>query len=352
MSRRDDMAPESDRFEEFPHPRETETLIGHDDACAEFFEAWKAGRLPQAWIVGGQEGIGKATFAWRAARFLLANGDANPQARPDLFTPRAHPVFHKTASLSHGDLFVLRREWNDRAKPPKHFTDIRVDDVRRAIHVFQHAASAEGGYRVCIVDCAEDLNASAANALLKLIEEPPPRSVFFIVAHKPAQVIPTIRSRCRKLLLRPLSEADLVKTAAAVGVEASASDIAAAAARAHGSAREMLRILEGEGVDLDRAVQGLLDALPQIDWRALHKLSDQVAARDAEVAWDAMLSAVFDWLSRQLRLREGQGAARLARFAEVWEKVAAEARETAALNLDKRPLVLSIFSNLAAAARD
>ena len=350
MSRRDDMAPESDRFEDMAHPRENDALIGHQAAVREFYEAWSSGRLPQAWILGGPEGVGKATLAWRAARFLLAHGDADPKARPDLFVGKDHPVFHQTASLSHGDLFVLRREWNDKARPPKHFTDIRVDDVRRAIHVFQHAASA-GGYRVCIVDCAEDLNGSAANALLKLIEEPPPRSVFFIVAHKPSQVMPTIRSRCRKVLMRGLSEPELAQVAHLVGVESPDDDIAAAAARAHGSAREMLRILHGEGLDLDRSVNALLDRLPELDFRALHKLADQVAARDQQIAYDAMLAAVFDWMSRQVRTRAGEGAARLARFAEVWEKVAAEARETAALNLDKRPLVLSIFSDLAAAAR-
>lgn len=350
MSRRDEMAPESDRFDDMPHPRENDALIGHEAAIREFYEAWSSGRLPQAWILGGPEGIGKATFAWRAARFLLAHGDSDPKARPDLFVGKDHPVFHQTASLSHGDLFVLRREWNDKAKPPKHFTDIRVDDVRRAIHVFQRAAGA-GGYRVCVVDCAEDLNSSAANALLKLIEEPPPRSVFFIVAHKPSQIIPTIRSRCRKVLMRALSETDLASAAQLLGVESPADDIAAAASRAHGSVREMLRILHGEGLDLDRSVNALLDRLPELDWRALHKLADQVGGRDQEIAYDAMLSAVYDWLSRQLRERAGEGAARLARFAEVWEKVAAEARETAALNLDKRPLVLSIFSDLAAAAR-
>ena len=351
MARRDDMPPESDRFGDFPHPRENDALIGHEAATAEFHDAWSAGRLPQAWIVGGAEGIGKATFAWRAARFLMAHRDGDPAARPDLFVPKSHPVFHQTASLSHGDLFLLRREWNDKAKPPKHFTDIRVDDARRAMHMFQRAAG-QGGYRVCIVDCAEDLNSSAANALLKLIEEPPPRSVFFIVAHKPSLVMPTIRSRCRKLLLRPLGQDDLARVAATLGIEAGHADVSAAAARSHGSAREMLRILQGEGLELDRGVNALLERLPELDWRAVHKLADQVAARDKDVAWEAMLGAVFDWLSRQLRMREGQGPARLARFAEVWEKVAAEARETAALNLDRRPLVLSIFSDLAAAARD
>jgi len=351
MARRDDMPPESDRFGDFPHPRENDALIGHDAALAEFHEAWQAGRLPQAWIVGGPEGVGKATFAWRAARFLFAHRDHDDAARPDLFVPKSHPAFHQTASLSHGDLFLLRREWNDKARPPKHFTDIRVDDARRAMHMFQRAAG-QGGYRVCIVDCAEDLNSSAANALLKLIEEPPPRSVFFIIAHKPSLVIPTIRSRCRKLLLRPLGAEDLTRVAATLGVAAEAGVVAAAAARSHGSAREMLRILQGDELDLDRAVTALLERLPALDWRAVQKLADEVAPRDREVAWEAMLGAVFDWLSRQLRSRAAQGPARLARFAEVWEKVAAEARETAALNLDRRPLVLSIFSDLAAAARD
>ncbi len=122
----------------------------------------------------------------------------------DLGINASDPVAHKVAALSHGDVALLRREWNEKAKPARHYTEIRVDDVRQASHLFRNVAGA-GGWRICIVDSAEDLNNSAANALLKLIEEPPPRSLFLIVAHRPALLLPTLRSRCQMLILRPLA---------------------------------------------------------------------------------------------------------------------------------------------------
>ena len=171
--------------------------------------SYLSGHLPQAFIVGGPPGVGKATLAWRLARFLLANPDpaaAAGEARADLFVAPDHPVSRQIAAMAHPDLVLLRREWNEKDK--RFFTEIRVEDVRRAIHMFQQAAG-RGGYRICILDCAEDLNPSSANALLKLIEEPPPRSLFLIVAHRPGQMLATLRSRCQKILLKPLAAADI-----------------------------------------------------------------------------------------------------------------------------------------------
>ncbi len=145
-----------------------------------------------------------------STRFLLSHPDpAAPavQAARNLAVPEEHPVSQKIAALSHGDVFLLRREWNEKSK--RSYTEIRAEDVRHAIHLFQQASSA-GGYRICIVDAAEDLNRSGANALLKLIEEPPPRSLFLIISHRPGQVLSTIRSRCRRLLLKPLTAEEIV----------------------------------------------------------------------------------------------------------------------------------------------
>ena len=147
-----DTPPEADRFEDAPHPRETYDLIGHAAEEQDLLEAYRAGRLPHAILIGGPSGIGKATLAWRLTRFLLAHPDpAAPavQAARNLAVPAEHPVSQKIAALSHGDVFLLRREWNEKSK--RSYTEIRADDVRHAIHLFQQAAGA-GGYRVCIVD--------------------------------------------------------------------------------------------------------------------------------------------------------------------------------------------------------
>src|SRR5271157_4605285 len=151
-------SPESDRFEDAPHPRETHNFFGHDEAERNLLLSYLSGHLPQAFIIGGPPGVGKATLAWRLARFLLANPDpatAAGEAKANLFVPQAHPVSRQITAMAHPDLILLRCEWNPDTK--KHSTQIQIEDVRRAIHMFQQAAG-RGGYRICILDCAEDLN--------------------------------------------------------------------------------------------------------------------------------------------------------------------------------------------------
>ncbi|WP_395664658.1 DNA polymerase III subunit delta' [Methylocella sp.] len=343
---------EADRFEDAPHPRHARALIGHAEAEAELLAACVSGRLPQAALIGGPQGVGKATLAWRLARFLLVHRDARAaQARHDLSTDPDHPAVRQALALSHPDLFLLRREWNDKTK--RLASEIRVDDVRRMIHMFQQAASGDG-WRVGLVDSAEDLNASGANALLKLIEEPPPRCMILIVAHRPGRVLPTIRSRCRKILLRPLGAAEVAQVLTSLGPPWSTTDAArreAAAARARGSIHGALRRLSEKSADFDARARRLLDALPRLDPRAVQMTADHVALRDHSEDYDALLEAVFDWLEDRLRAPAPQGARALAPYAEVWEKATEAARQTEALNLDRRPFVLSLFADLAAAAR-
>jgi DNA polymerase III subunit delta' len=338
-------APEADRTKDAPHPRETFDLVGHAEAERMLLDAYKAGRLPQAFVISGEKGIGKATLAWRLARFILANPDlAAVQAARDLSVDQNCRAARQVAALSHGNLFLLRREWNEKLK--RHFTEIRVDDVRQAIHMFQ---TASNGPRICVVDSADDLNRSAANALLKLVEEPPARSLFLIVAHRPALVPPTLRSRCQTLLLRPLASEEIDTVLERLG-EADAETRRRAAERAQGSVATALHLLSGGGLELDRLVNRLLDTLPGVDWRSVHALADQVAGRDNEEEFDRLIGIVIAWIDARLHNEAAAGAGRLAPLAEVWEKAAEAARESEVMNLDKRPLILSIFADLAAAA--
>ncbi len=345
---------ESDRFEGASHPRHTAILIGHAAEERDLLDAYRADRLPHAIILGGQAGIGKATLAWRLARFLLANPDPRSsavQGATSLELPAGSRIAGQVSALAHPDVGLLRREVNEKTK--RFFTEIRADDVRRAIALFQRAAGA-GGYRICIVDSAEDLNRSSANALLKLIEEPPPKSLFLLIAHRPGLVIPTIRSRSRLIRLALLGGGQVEAILGRLGEpwsELPPEVRSQAAAKAQGSLHDALRWLDHRGSELDALTDRLLGRLPQVDWRDVHKLADQLSGRDGEPAYDAAMAAIYDWLARQVRSGAPSRAARLAPYAEVWEKVAARARETEALNLDKRPLILSIFSDLAAAVR-
>jgi len=199
---------------EIPHPRETLSLFGHREAELALLNAYRSGRIPHAWLIGGAQGIGKATLAYRMARFVLAHRDPlapDVQAARTLAVDPSHPVARHVAAGAHGGLLTLERTLNDKGVMR---TVITVDETRETISFFGSTAAVEG-WRVCIVDTVDELNANAANALLKVLEEPPRQSLFFLVSHAPARVLPTIQSRCRKLPLRPLAIEDVVQAAAA-----------------------------------------------------------------------------------------------------------------------------------------
>ena len=248
-----------------------------------------------------------------------------------------------------GDVAVLRRSWNE--KSSKFFSEIRVDEVRRASGLFQQAARA-GGYRICILDSAEDLNRAGANALLKLIEEPPARCLFLVVAHRPAQVLATLRSRCRMLALDPMSPDDAREALLHLGSPWSTVDRGAlddAAKRSGGSVRGALRLLGGDRLAIDRETARLLEALPEVDWSALHRLADRIGGDEDD--FETLVGAMLDGLHGRLTMVDAANPRRLAPLAEVWEKVRRSARDTLALNLDKKTFLFSAFSDLAQATR-
>ena len=355
MSKAEIAVPDSDRAGAAPLPRETLGWFGHPGAEAELLNAYKRGRLPHAWIIGGPEGVGKATLAWRFARFLLANPDAasaGVQNAVNLALPDSHPVARRVAHGGHGDVFVLRREWDDKNKKLR--TEISVDSIRKAITLFRQSAS-EGGWRICILDSAEDLNKSSANALLKLVEEPPEKSLFLIIAQKPGQILPTIRSRCRKLLLQGLTESEIVS---AIGCFAkiignpSTPAMREAAGRAQGSVREAMRLLDPDSLTFDKKLRDLLARLPAVDWRGVYGLADAIAGRAGDRAYDAMVHAVLGDLAQRVTdgVARGQTPASLAPLAECWTKLRDNFRDADAYNLDRKALVVGMFAELSAAA--
>jgi DNA polymerase-3 subunit delta' len=347
-------APESDRLDGAPHPREQVEFFGHEAAEQAMLAAYRQNRMAQAWIIGGPEGVGKATLAWRLARFLLAHPDASaPQVQKarSLFVPTDSPAARQIATMALADIFLLRRGWNEKTK--KFYTEIRIDDVRDVIHAL-HRGSGTGGWRVAIVDCADDLNRSSANALLKLIEEPPERALFLLIAHQPGRLLPTIRSRCRRLLLEPMQPADIAKAVETLGppyAQTPAATINEAAERAQGSVREALRLLDGDSMLFDRTLRALFERLPQLDWSAVHALAEKLTGRDNESAYETFMRALYRFLDARMRAQAGEGATRLIGYASAWEEIAQAARETEVFNFDKKALVLGIFERLEKAAR-
>jgi DNA polymerase-3 subunit delta' len=347
-----DAPPESDALPGAPHPRLTTRLIGHAAAEAAMLAAYRESRLAHAWLIGGREGVGKATLAWRFARFVLAHPDpalAAVQGARDLFVAADHPAARQLAALSHPDFALARREWN--AKSKGFYSEIRVEDVRDALSMF-HMSAAFGGWRVAIVDCADELNPAGANALLKMIEEPPPRALILIVAHQPGRVLPTIRSRCRRLLLDRLTQAEIEATIEGLGPPWDAIDPARrtqAAARADGSAREALRRLDPDAQDLGALIDAAIAQLPRAESRMVHRLADAVADRAAADSFAALNAALCEWLA--VRARAAASPAVRRTLAELWDRLRAATRETEALNLDKRLHVLAAFEDIAAQSR-
>ena len=335
-----------------PHPHETPVLFGHQEAEAALLSAYKSGRIAHAWLIGGAQGIGKATLAYRMARFVLTHRDPLGTAvqRADTLAIDANaPVARHIASGAHGGLLALERTANDKGVLR---TVITVDETRETISFFGSTAAVEG-WRVCIVDTVDELNPNAANALLKILEEPPQQSLFLLISHAPARVLPTIQSRCRKLPLRPLSTEDVVR-AAAQAISRNSDDPALneAAAASEGSVARALTLLGGDALKLQHRTAALLANLPRVDPRELHALGDAMGLSD-RTALAAFVDSVDRWISERLRVDGTSNAnlPRLARLAEVWEKIARAARDTQDYSLERKPLVFSVFSMLAEATR-
>lgn len=348
---RDAEAVEPDQLEGAPHPRNQFAFFGHQEGEAAFLEGLRSGRLHHAWLIGGPQGIGKATLAYRVARTVLDPKRAGDPSLASLDISPDAPSARQISALSHPNFAILRRAPATDKKAAS--TTIPVEAVRKALNMFGSTA-ADGGYRVCIVDSAEDLTISSANALLKVIEEPPPRSLFLIVSHAPQRVLPTIRSRCRRLLLRPLADSDIKSVIGSLGEPWADSPehlVDQALAYGEGSVRRTLELLDEEKVSFIGQITRLLDGLPKADTKQIYALAEALAKRDADDSYELALETVERWVSGRLHERASLGPARLAPLVEVCEKISRSAREIDVFNLDRRPFILTLFDDLADAVR-
>src|SRR5580692_12518499 len=334
---------------EIPHPRQTQVLFGHAEAEAALLSAYRGGRIPHAFLIVGPKGIGKATLAYRLARFVLAHPNpASPDvaAATSLAVDAEHPVARRVAAQAQGDLLILERTVNDKGTLRQ---QIAVEDIRRTVAFFGSTAG-EGGWRIAIVDAVDELNRSGANALLKVLEEPPQRALLLLVSHSAARVLATLRSRCRIVTLRPLIATDVAAAVAvATGSPATDPEVVAAASAADGSVARALAFLDGDALELRQRALDLLDKLPALDTGALHALGEAIAGTDP-LPLAAFLDTINAWLSLRLDRDRGE-IGRLARLAEASERINAAARDAEIYNLERKPLVFGVFGLLAEATR-
>ncbi len=325
------------------HPREVFDLIGHEAAEAAFEDARGRGRLHHAWLLTGPEGVGKATFAFRAARRLLG-APADP-AYGVLGSSPDHPIARQIIARSHPDLFVLERLGED-GKVRK---VIPVDEAR-ALSEFFAKSPASAPHRVAIIDAVDDLNVNAANAILKTLEEPPPRGVLLMVSHSPGRLLPTIRSRCRRLAFQPLP---LEQAAAFVRdrEDVNAEDALRLASMANSAPGRAWTLAASGALEMDDAARGLLEGLPQIDGAMALSLADRFRGGEGM----AQFNLLFDRLSERVHAlamdRAGQGIGGLDRWAQAWETLERLPREAEALNLDRTDALFTALEELRQAAR-
>jgi len=328
------------------HPRHRRRLVGHDKAEASLLAAHRAGKLHHAWLIAGPRGVGKATLAYRFARFLLdaGGGQAGLLAANSLDATSDGPAAQLVSARSHPDLLVIERTLDRDGKRLK--AQIAAEDARAAGQFFSRTP-AMGGYRVCIVDAADDLNPTAANALLKILEEPPRQALFLLIAHAPGKLLPTIRSRAVSLNLAPLPTEKVVDVLSELEVDAEQAEIESASALAQGSPGRALELIGSGGARLFLDARSLIGSRKPADRRRLFEIAGAMQRREAADDFQIFAGLLVDWLSARARGAALQGPTD---EAESWARMSLEIghsiRRTNALNLDRRQLLLEAFDTV------
>ena len=361
-----------------PSARENPDLVGHEQAEKTLLDGWNSGRLPHAWLITGPRGIGKATLAFRFARFVLSrdenSGGLFREAPETLYVDPESPVFRRVVSEGHGDLMTLERRMN---KDGKRLRGAIVVEEVRAAGRFLSLTASEGGWRVMVIDAADDLNVNAANALLKTLEEPPKRTLVLLVCHSPGRLPATVLSRCCRLALRPLPLELTGELLSRHAPDLTREEAMTLAYLGEGSIGFSLRLVETGGLEIFSEIMSLLGSLPRTDILALHRLGDRLARPDAENAYRTATGLLTWWLARVIRTGAGittpeahQAAARaeiirgeadcarnllalagLDRWAEVWQKIIRLIAQADGLNLDRKQVILNAFHAMETAAR-
>ncbi len=370
----DDFIAESDRALDAPHPRETLMLLGQISAEDEFLRAYTSGRLHHAWLITGPKGVGKATLAWRIARFVLSQPVASgpdllaeaPSEPTTLDVAAVHPRSRRIAALSDPGLCLLRIPWSATDKRFK--TEITATEAR-GLKDFFHLSAADGGPRVVIVDAADDLNSTAANALLKPIEEPPVKALILMVAHQPSRLLATIRSRCRELACATLGRDDLAAAITGAGFEMP-GNTDALVELASGSVGQAVRLINLGGVQVYHDLVALFSASGQLDRPGAIALANSVGTRGQAERFELILDLVELFLSRLARAGisglpdqvAAPGEAKLfsnlcantvdaREWAALQSDIGARARRGKSVNLDASSLLLDMIFRISEAAQ-
>lgn len=350
-----------------PTPRANPLLLGQGTAEDTLLTASRSGRLPHAWLLSGPRGIGKATLAYRFARFLLSDAESEQglfgPAAQDLNVAPESETFRRVAAAGHSDLVTVALGVDEKSGKPR--KEIVVKDVR-SVGDFLHMTPGEGGWRIVVVDSADDMNQSAANALLKVLEEPPRQALLLLVSHAPGRLLPTIRSRCCQLPLQPLEDSLVIELLGRYAPNLAEDDRAALAQLSEGSIGRALDLSAGGGLELYRELIALLEGLPQLDVPRLYAFGDRLARGSDATAFRTGTELLSWWLGRMIRGAAadeppsevvpgeaslmGRLLARrsLAQWLSLWEKLGRLFAKAESANLDRKQVVVTAFLQLEA----
>lgn len=336
-------------------PHSNPYLIGHDKEVELFLNAYNSGSLHHGWLITGDEGIGKATLAYKIARFLLSAEDGKKYSSLDI-APDS-PIFSQVAQKSHPDFKVLERDFIETDKKKlikaikqgdvvddemlgglKRSSVIKVDDVRDVVS-FLMKKSFNDNWRVVIVDSADELNVSSANALLKILEEPPLKSILLLVSHNPGRLLPTIRSRCAKLALSPLQVSEVASLLRRYMPELSEKEVQGLAAISGGSIGRALIYAENDALSMYEDIQKICYAGARADGALMLKVAEN-AARD-EDSW-ALFSELICRFVRSYFIDVADKQA----FYPVYESVLKVLDEVERLNMDKKQAALYLLREI------
>ncbi|MEE9375392.1 MAG: DNA polymerase III subunit delta' [Rhizobiaceae bacterium] len=336
----------ADRLEGVPIPAECNQVVGHDEAMLRLTQSYQSGKMPHAWLLVGAKGSGKATLAFMMAKHILSHPDHHYAPNQLELDSIVDTVSKQIAHGAHPDLLHLTRSWNDKTK--KFASKLSIDEIRRTNRFYGMTAGA-GGWRITIIDTADDMNRNAANALLKILEEPPKRSLFFVLSNAPGNLLPTIRSRCQVLSLAPLKQADVLAILSKLAVQASDKDKTTAIELAEGSVRKTIQLLRGEIIKEYQQFETLMNSNAvgsAKEWKIAHDIANAITRKGQEQSFELFLDLVIGWIGKQVRREPTLPPETLASWASVWEKVNLSILENKTYNLDKKQVILSLFEVL------
>lgn len=293
----------SDKIAGAPHPMLANEIIGHSSQKLSFLSSFASNRLPQCWLLAGDMGIGKASFAWLIAKFLLTTKyqpadlkiDLNETNINSILEPQSGSTLNRIISGSEQRVYVVRRGYNEKRKA--FFKNISIEDVRK-LQSYCSLSIADGGKRIIIIDTADDLNKSSSNALLKLLEEPPKNTIFLLISHQPNLLLPTIKSRCQKLSFSNLDQTDLGAVLTAIGCKIEPSDEVSLSILSKGSAGAACRLINSNCINLYRDILNIASSLPNLNTNKILQLSQNYFAKAKPSEFEIFIEMMQHFFSR------------------------------------------------------